>query len=266
MKIIYAIVILSALILIGCKTKKNNNSITNTAPPQQPKTTTKAVLPNGKPYTMLEYSKGMCFGKCPVYNISITSDGSIEYFGKMHVDKLGTYSKRLSKGELATLYTELKAMDLFQYDDEYGGLVMDISKQEIIYREGEKEKKIVCKLGYPEAINALIAKIDGIASAENGWKLIEPLPDAPQNNTPVDRTEYDEIIVTIHKDFDIKKWATDYSAYDVKVKKALSPNGNIWLLGFNPSRVSGKQLILLLSDDPDIINAELKKKVQRRGR
>ncbi len=264
MKIIYAVVILGALILIGCKTKKNNTPITDTTPPKQVRDASKDVLPNGKPYTMLEYSKGMCFGKCPVYNISIMSDGNMEYFGKMHVDKLGTYNKRLTKGELATLFTELKAMDLFQYKNEYGGQVMDISKQELIYREAGKEKKIICKLGYPDALVALITKIDKIATASDGWKLIEGLPDRPANNNEVDRTKYDEVIVHIQKDFDIKKWVNDYEAYGLTVKKPLSPNGFIWLLGFNPDTVTGKEMVQLLRDDPDIIKADLNQKVQPR--
>lgn len=264
MKIIYALVLLTALVLIGCKTKKVNTPITNTTPPQQERDLPKEVLPSGKPYTMLEYSKGMCFGKCPVYNIAINSDGNMEYFGKLHVDKLGTYSKRLSKGELATLYTELKAMNLFQYDAEYGGQVMDISKQELIYREDGKEKKIVCKLGYPDEVSALITKIDGIANSKDGWTLKEPLPDRPENNNNVDRTKYDEVIVYINKDFDIKKWVTDYDQYDLTVKKSLSPNNFIWLLGFNPDKVSGKEMVQLLRDDPDIVKCDLNQKVQPR--
>ncbi len=265
MKIIYAIAILGALILIGCKTKKNNTTVTDTIPPKQVRDTSNDVLPSGKPYAMLEYGKGMCFGKCPVYNLTIHSDGNMEYFGKMHVDKLGTYKKRLSKGELANLYTSLKAMNLFQYENEYGGRVMDISKQEITYREAGKEKKIVCKLGYPDELIALITKIDKMANSTDGWQLTKPLPNRPENNNPVDRTKYDEVIVHINKDFDIKKWANDYEQYDLSVKKPVSPNGFIWLLGFNPDKVGGKELIQLLRDDPDILKADLNKKVSPRN-
>ena len=265
MKIIYVIAILGAIVLIGCKTKKNTTTATSTTPPKQERDTSNDVLPSGKPYTMLEYSKGMCFGKCPVYNISINSDGNMEYFGKMHVDKLGTYSKRLSKGELSTLYTELKTMNLFQYDEEYGGRVMDISKQELTYREAGKEKKIICKLGYPDEISALITKIDKIANSNDGWELTKPLPDRPENNNQVDRTTYDEVIVYINKDFDINKWAVDYDQYDLTVKKSLSPNGFIWLLGFNPDKVGGKELVQLLRDDPDIVKCDLNQKVTPRN-
>lgn len=270
MKIIYAVIILGALVLMGCKTKKINSTTTDTTPPQvappkQVRDTSNDVLPSGKPFPMLEFSKGMCFGKCPVYNITINSDGNVDYFGKMHVDKMGDHTKRLTRGELASLYTELKAMDLFQYEDEYGGQVMDISPQIITYREGGREKTITCKLNYPKELDELIMKVEKIAVSEIGWKAVGDDSVRPKNNDKVDRTKYDQIIVHTVKDLDVKKWVKDYDSYDLTVKKAISPNGFIWLLGFNNAKVEGRQLVLLLQDDPDIISAELNKNVHLRN-
>jgi hypothetical protein len=37
----------------------------------------------------LAFSRGMCFGACPVYDVSILEDGSVEWLGKYFVEVTG---------------------------------------------------------------------------------------------------------------------------------------------------------------------------------
>jgi len=185
----------------------------------------------------------------------------MEYKGRANVEKMGTYSKRLTKAELSKIYLELKGMNLFQYESDYGGPIMDVPRQKFIYTEPGKAKTIVCKMGIPEPLLHLMGKIDSMVEAD-GWSLEEALPEQQQ---PVDPNKYDEVIVYINKDFKIKKWVGDYSKYGLNVKKSLSPNGFIWLLNFDNTTITAKELVKLLKDDPDIVNAEVNKQIQMRN-
>ena len=49
---------------------------------------------------IISYSKGRCFGKCPVYDLYIFNDGNVEYKGIENVSKIGTYKETISLEDL----------------------------------------------------------------------------------------------------------------------------------------------------------------------
>lgn len=54
------------------------------------------------------FSKGACLGKCPVYDITVRSDGSYRYVGVDKINPRGERKGKLSKNQLETLNSLLK--------------------------------------------------------------------------------------------------------------------------------------------------------------
>ena len=69
--------------------------------------------------TFIYFSKGACFGQCPVYNFRISSTGYISYTGEMFVDKTGSYRGQLNSNEMNMLQTKIDSIDYFNLSEHY---------------------------------------------------------------------------------------------------------------------------------------------------
>ncbi|HRF38748.1 MAG TPA: DUF6438 domain-containing protein, partial [Saprospiraceae bacterium] len=99
---------------------------------------------------VIEMSKGACFGRCPVFTLTIYSNGVAAYKGERHTDKMGLYLKRLPKSELESLLLAFKKADLWQYPDVYRSQFPDLPAVNITYHEAERSKSILGKETRPE--------------------------------------------------------------------------------------------------------------------
>ncbi|MFT7020410.1 MAG: hypothetical protein ACJASO_002604, partial [Cyclobacteriaceae bacterium] len=61
----------------------------------------------------------LCMGLCPVYLISIYSNGKVEFTGEKNVPKTGSFAMQLSKEDLQDLVTNFDAIDFFGLKKEY---------------------------------------------------------------------------------------------------------------------------------------------------
>jgi hypothetical protein len=60
-----------------------------------------------------------CFGGCPVYRISVSSEGLVSYEGRAGVRRLGAASKRISPQRVSALLTELERAGYFSFAPRY---------------------------------------------------------------------------------------------------------------------------------------------------
>ncbi len=135
-KFIIATIVLGALLFIGCNRKKTKALEETTkieepkiqqAEPEQPteiietateETTVKVETP---PVVALLISlkKTPCFGKCPVFEIQLFSDGKVNYKGDRFVEKIGLYEAQITAQEALDLVEEIKKMGFFEMEKEY---------------------------------------------------------------------------------------------------------------------------------------------------
>jgi len=71
----------------------------------------KSILPKFKIITL---ERTRCFGWCPVYKITIFSDGTVRYFGEYCVEKEGNYTWQIDENEIDELN---KAISSYGYFD-----------------------------------------------------------------------------------------------------------------------------------------------------
>jgi len=63
--------------------------------------------------------RGPCFGTCPVYRVSLSSGGTVEFVGTRFVSRVGTDSAQVSAGVVDSLVRWLETAGFFGLADAY---------------------------------------------------------------------------------------------------------------------------------------------------
>lgn len=75
----------------------------------------------------ISYSRGFCFGTCPVFEMTIYKDGSVLYRGKANVPQVGTYYGQLSKNQIEKLEEGLEKYNILTTpEDLLDKMIMDV--------------------------------------------------------------------------------------------------------------------------------------------
>ena len=67
----------------------------------------------------IEFSTTECLGTCPVFELTITKDGSVRYKGIKFVNRIGNFNLRMTPADLTYLTALLAAIDLPRLKEDY---------------------------------------------------------------------------------------------------------------------------------------------------
>ncbi len=115
------------------------------------------------------YQRTPCFGKCPVYVLTINGATKTATFkGQSDTEKIGTYTKTLSVEELKKLATAFDKANFFALEDAYMGIITDFPVKTITYTNNGKTKKVKERHQAPKELTDLEAIIEEVANS-SGW-------------------------------------------------------------------------------------------------
>lgn len=66
-----------------------------------------------------------CYGPCPVYDVTLRSDGTATFLGHRNVDRLGSYHARDHQFDFDRLVEWLESQEFFDLDERYADTKMD---------------------------------------------------------------------------------------------------------------------------------------------
>lgn len=75
--------------------------------------------------TEVGLERSRCYGTCPVYTVVIKSDGTFRYKGKMHVQRVGNHSGKVSEYTFNQLAQFIKESGYAELQDSYSRTVTD---------------------------------------------------------------------------------------------------------------------------------------------
>ena len=148
MKSMLLLILSSGLLLMGCCVSKKHYQNDATS--------------------VIKMSKGVCFGSCPVYDITIDGTGKATYLGKRFVEKIGTYTKTFTLEETNLLFKKFEKAGFWDFKDEYTAEVTDLPTTFITLEQNGKSKKIKAYYDIPETLQDLIKEVDTYSNTE-GW-------------------------------------------------------------------------------------------------
>lgn len=119
-----------------------------------------------------------CYGRCPIYTVSVTAKGTVRFHGEQFVAFSGLQSGSTSKSQLAVLDRELGAIDFFSLRHSYGlesdgctELWTDNPSVEIEVFSGDRRYKVEyyygCTIEIGTRLDALSRTIDRVTHARN---------------------------------------------------------------------------------------------------
>ena len=131
-------------------------------------------LTNNNNKVTIVYKATPCFGRCPIYTLTINGESKTALFvGEKNIEKIGTYTKAISNKELEAFIKMFDDAQFFTLNDEYLGNITDFPIKYITYTKNGKTKKIKERSGAPKALTDLEKTLNDYALSEEGWKKTE---------------------------------------------------------------------------------------------
>ncbi len=130
-------------------------------------------------------SDGCDSGRCPVYGVSVFTDGSVVYQGGANVAFIGQRRSKIPEANVATLVSAIEKMDFLDTPEHCCDCPdapdnPKAAKLVIDYRPGGVEKEIVvddrCK-SVPDVVRGLAGQIQAVTAVAT---LVAPTPAAAQ--------------------------------------------------------------------------------------
>jgi len=144
------IIYIGILCILGCKVSKKNISQD----------------------LIISIEKTACMGPCPVYKLSIFSDGTLQLSAKKNLELKGEFSSTLTNEELQSLIDKFVESDFFAFKESYESNMTDLPSTFIEFNYEGKSKKILDYDGAPKELKALEAEVIALLKSSD-WKLIE---------------------------------------------------------------------------------------------
>jgi hypothetical protein len=67
----------------------------------------------------LSMKRSFCFGECPIYDLTIQSNGKVIFEGKKYTKTIGKTESKLEKEKIKQLITEIEKANFFSLDNAY---------------------------------------------------------------------------------------------------------------------------------------------------
>ncbi|MBO6515689.1 MAG: hypothetical protein JJ975_03970 [Bacteroidia bacterium] len=114
------------------------------------------------------YQRTACFGTCPIYSLTITGQGEATFEGKRFTEKIGAFTKQLSKDETKSLFRTLNAQDWASLDSIYPSQISDLPSTVFAFRYKKTNKEVVVTGEHPASLDVVSKLLSEIAESD-GW-------------------------------------------------------------------------------------------------
>lgn len=96
--------------------------------------------------------KTYCYGKCPVYKMTIYSDGKAVLEGKSNIEMTGVWETQLTKEELEKFILTAEKINYFDLEDKYDSPITDLPSTTTSIVIDGKRKEVYRRADYPQRI------------------------------------------------------------------------------------------------------------------
>ena len=117
--------------------------------------------------------RGPCFGSCPVYNVTLRSDGTATWNGERFVDRLGQYEGQVDLNDYDRLTRFVQRAGFFDWQDEYvAGNITDLPNYYLtVVANGETKTVHQYGMDEPPDFWVIATLVDNLAEAID-WSSI----------------------------------------------------------------------------------------------
>lgn len=122
-------------------------------------------------FQKIEFQADACFGECPVFNMTINSDGSASYDANMFNERQGQFKTTIKQNYLDSLKTLINNADIFSLKDNYSTTWTDHPTYTLtVILNKDSTKKIVdYGPGGPDKLTKIYKQIFSLRQSQD-WK------------------------------------------------------------------------------------------------
>ena len=131
-------------------------------------------------------TRGVCYGFCPVYRVSISESGEVVYSGEQFVNVRGEQRAQVSPEAVRALIVRFDEIGFDDLQDEYRAPVSDHPTFTVTLERNGRSKTVIdyagVNAGMPRAVRDLQDEIDRVANTAQ-WILRDgqPVRDRPEH-------------------------------------------------------------------------------------
>lgn len=222
--------------------------------------TTKMVTDPSKASPIISYGKGPCFGKCPIYTVTVYNTGLIKFNGVRFTDKEGKFEKQLEKKEYSSLIKLFEDNRFWRFDDSYSMDLVDASTTTISYSSDGKTKTVKGKSGFPDKLKEIMQRMDMFEKDSIGWKQTEKSENPSKQESIIEN----QIIIKTGDGMIMSSWLQEYKDLGVRLIRKLGHGDDLWLIRYDISKIKPAEMIEKLKSDKFIKEADFNTKVSDR--
>jgi hypothetical protein len=124
-------------------------------------------------------SRWGCFGYCPVYTVTISGDGAVDFNGGRFTAVSGEHHSQVSYDDVSALIDKFRAADFFSLETSYRAHATDLPTFFVTFTAGNKTMKVSDyagrSVGMPESVTQLENEIDRVSGSAR-WVKGTPVP------------------------------------------------------------------------------------------
>ncbi len=241
------IIILTSFAIMGCKSSKQGTVKTNSKQADE---------------VVYFLKKGACFGRCPIYSLSIYGNGLAEYNGERFTDMLGKYQKKLSQSQLSDLEDLFGSTDFSGFQSYYESMIPDLPSTTVGYLIGDSLSTFAGKEERPVALKKLQYALENITEGDD-WKLVEPanvdnIEGGEEGNVP----EFDKTKIKVTHKMGIKlpAWFNEMrDAYGVRIISQVPEDTQGWIVTYTTTKYSPEEVLDAIKASDAVASAEFVK-------
>ncbi|MFK7808737.1 MAG: DUF6438 domain-containing protein [Saprospiraceae bacterium] len=249
MKILSFILLLTVFLAQDCKNRKNKESL--------PEMESSEVIP------VVKLMKNACFGKCPMYSLTLYNNGKAEYVGRANVEKLGTFTKQIPTEKVASILRQLNAVKFWDMEDKYMSELSDTQKTIMTQFRKDTSKTVTGDHARPDILKPIEKELIAIADDSADWTKTKDHPQGANKQLPKHFIK-NEIITEFEKDIDVKAAVATKKQFGLEIKKKIAPNLDMYVLTYDTMRVKPQMMLMQVKRIKGVTKAEFNKRLEPR--
>lgn len=104
-----------------------------------------------------------CYGRCPIYEVSIYKSGYVVYNGNRFIEKTGLHRSRLTQEQLKQIAAKAEEIGYFELENNYDSPVTDFPTTiTVLNLPGKPKKEIKDRVGAPESLKEYEKFLDNL--------------------------------------------------------------------------------------------------------
>lgn len=135
--------------------------------------------------TSVTLTRGVCFGFCPDYTVTVTNAGDVTYVGRRFVNVVGEQHATIPAADARRLIARFDEIGFNDLQDSYRGRVTDLPTFTLTLERNGRRKTVLdyagTSAGMPQSVRDLQQEVDRVANTGR-WVLRDgqPVRTAPE--------------------------------------------------------------------------------------